>query len=208
MVAISLGLAGLVVWVVAVVLLGLWVRRVPTKETGERASRVSHSLFFLCLGAPVMVALVTPGLRQLDAVTGLQPLPYRTAAIVVGVILAVPGLYYFGGSNKALRALGSGANAFRLTQRVVGRDVYQQTRNPMSFGYYLLCLAIALLSGSTTLLIYVAAGIIPGHIFFLKFFEERELALRFGPSYEEYKRRVPFLFPRLGGNTGTPAAQG
>jgi len=40
-------------------------------------------------------------------------------------------------------------------------------------------------------------GIIPAHILFLKFFEELELELRFGSSYLEYKRRVPFLIPRL-----------
>jgi protein-S-isoprenylcysteine O-methyltransferase Ste14 len=27
--------------------------------------------------------------------------------------------------------------------------------------------------------------------------EERELAERFGPAYEEYRRRVPAIFPRL-----------
>jgi len=31
----------------------------------------------------------------------------------------------------------------------------------------------------------------------LKFFEELELELRFGSSYLEYKRRVPFLIPRF-----------
>jgi protein-S-isoprenylcysteine O-methyltransferase Ste14 len=29
-------------------------------------------------------------------------------------------------------------------------------------------------------------------------FEEAELALRLGPSYLDYKRRTPFLLPRLG----------
>jgi len=32
----------------------------------------------------------------------------------------------------------------------------------------------------------------------LLYFEELELSLRLGPSYLEYKRRVPFLLPRLG----------
>lgn len=191
--------AALVAFVAGVGVLGLWVRRSPTRSTGEQASRIAHFLFFACLGAPVTVALFTPGLTHLDQLAGLDPLPYRTASIALGVVLAIPGLYFFGGSNKALRALGSGANAFRLTQRVVGKDVYRLTRNPMSFGYYLLCLAIALLSGSTTLTLYVALGIVPAHIFFLKYFEERELALRFGPSYAEYKRDVPFLIPALRG---------
>lgn len=199
MLTLYLAVAALVTFVAGVGILGIWVRRRPARSTGEKASRVAHFLFFACLGAPVMVALFTPGLTHLDELAGLDPLPYRTAGVALGVVLAIPGLYFFAGSNKALRARGRGANAFRLTQRVVGKDVYRMTRNPMSFGYYLLCLAIALLSGSTTLTLYVALGIVPAHIFFLKYFEERELALRFGSSYEEYKRSVPFLIPALGG---------
>lgn len=34
-------------------------------------------------------------------------------------------------------------------------------------------------------------------IFFLKFFEELELELRFGESYKQYKQKVPFLIPKL-----------
>ncbi len=41
------------------------------------------------------------------------------------------------------------------------------------------------------------SGTIPAHTFFLKFFEEAELELRFGESYKQYKRRVPFLIPRV-----------
>jgi len=40
-------------------------------------------------------------------------------------------------------------------------------------------------------------GIIPAHVFFLKFFEELELELRFDESYKQYKQKVPFLIPKL-----------
>jgi protein-S-isoprenylcysteine O-methyltransferase Ste14 len=207
MFTIYFAIAALVAFVAGVGMLGFWVRVSPTRAVGERASRIAHVLFFAGLGAPFMVALVSPGVTQLDALLGLDPPPMRTAGIVLGVLLTIPGLYFFTGSNKALRALGTGANAFRLTQRVVGADVYRMTRNPMSFGYYLLCLAIGLFAGSTSLTLYVIFGIIPAHIFFLKYFEERELALRFGPSYEQYKRTVPFLAPHIRRRGGATAAQ-
>lgn len=197
MLAVYLGLTGLLSFVSGVVVLGLWVRWRPTRKVAEQASRVGHFLFFACLGTPFLVAVVAPGLAGLDAVTGVRPLPWRWLWFAAGLVIALPGLYFFAGSNKALRARGSGANAFRLTLRVVGLDVYEMTRNPMSFGYYLLCLAIGLMSGSTTLTAYVALGIVPAHLFFLKFFEERELSLRFGESYRDYTQRVPFLLPRL-----------
>ncbi len=39
-------------------------------------------------------------------------------------------------------------------------------------------------------------AIIPAHLLFLLYFEELEL--RLGQSYVDYKRRVPFLIPKLG----------
>ena len=129
MLTLYLAVAALIAFVAGVGILGLWVRRSPARSTGEQASRIAHFLFFTCLGVPVLVALFTPGLTRLDALAGLDPLPYRTACLVLGVALAIPGLYFFSGSNK--------------------------------------------------------------------YFEERLLALRFGPSYEEYKRDVPFLIPAL-----------
>ena|SRR3990172_3876957 len=116
---------------------------------------------------------------------------------IAGILLALPGLYFLGISNKLLRSLGSGANAFRLTKRIVEKDVYQYTRNPMSLGYYLFALSVGFISGSTLLTLYILFGLIPAHVSFLKFFEELELELRFGESYKQYKEKVPFLIPKF-----------
>ena len=66
----------------------------------------------------------------------------------------------------------------------------------MSLGYYLFLLSMGFVSGSTLFTLGVLLGIIPAHILFLKFFEELELELRFGASYLEYKKSVPFLIPK------------
>lgn len=198
MVVLYLGLVGLGVFTAAAAVLGLRLRREPSRELAERLSRVMHGLFFAGLGGPFLVSIFYPGIPQLDGLVGLEPLPMRGVFIALGVIIAIPGLYLFGSSNRLLRSLGSGANAFRLTRLVVAQDVFRHTRNPMSLGYYLLCLSIGFLTGSTLLTLYVLLGVIPAHLFFLKFFEERELALRFGDSYEQYRRSVPFLIPRIG----------
>ncbi len=197
MIALYLGLLGLFAFLMGVGILGVWLRGHPSKENAEKSSRVMHFLFFAGLGAPIVVAFFSPGLRHLDNLVGLNPLPFQPLFLVVGILVALPGLYLMGASNTSLRALGSGANAFRLTRRVVANDVYQYTRNPMSLGYYLIGLSIAFLSGSTLLTLYVVFGIIPAHLFFLKFFEELELQLRFSESYMLYKQKVPFLFPRI-----------
>jgi len=198
MLALSLGAAGWLAFVLGTLLLGLALRRRPSRERAERYSRAMHLLFFLGLGAPFLVAAVSPGLTRLDALVGLPPLPAPALRWAAGGLLALAGLYLLGVSNRLLRAGGDGANAFRLTRRVVATDVYAWARNPMSLGYYLACVGLALLLGSTLLLGYVVLGVIPAHLFFLTFFEERELALRFGPGYEAYRAAVPFLLPAPG----------
>lgn len=197
MVTIYLAFLGLLAFFVGVVISGIWLRKHPSKEVAEKSSRIVHFLFFAGLGVPIWVGFFYPGLRHLDSLIGLNPLPQQPLFLAAGILLALPGLYLMGASNKSLRALGSGANAFRLTQRIVARDVYQYTRNPMSLGYYLIGLSIGFISGSTLLTLYVILGIIPAHLFALKYFEELELKLRFGDSYQQYKRLVPFLFPKL-----------
>ncbi|NTW03761.1 MAG: isoprenylcysteine carboxylmethyltransferase family protein [Oscillochloris sp.] len=193
------GVLGVLAFVLGTVILGLWLRKYPSKANADQASRIMHFLFFAGLGAPFLIVMVYPGLTRLDALVGVAPLPWRPLCIAAGVIIAVPGLYLLGVSNKLLRALGSGANAFRLTKQVVEQDVYRYTRNPMSLGYYLGALALSLLIGSTVLTLYVLIGLIPAHLFFLTFFEERELALRLGEPYRQYKQAVPFLIPKIPG---------
>ncbi len=190
-------LVGLLFFAVGVGVLGGWLRRHPSKDNAEKSSRVMHFLFFAGLGIPLFIGAFYPGFTHFDELAGLRPLPWRTFFLVLGIILAIPGLYFLAITNKLLRALGSGANAFRLTKRIVAEDVYKHTRNPMSLGYYLFSLAVGLCSGSTFITLIVLLGFIPAHIFFLKFFEELELELRFGESYLEYKKSVPFVIPNF-----------
>jgi protein-S-isoprenylcysteine O-methyltransferase Ste14 len=189
---------GSVVMAIGAVILGTWLRKNPSKENAEKSSRVMHLLFFAGQIAPAMVGLFYPGFRHLDELVGLQPLPWKTLFLILGIILAIPGFYFLGVTNRLLRSLGSGTNAFILTKRVVNDDVYRRTRNPMSLGFYLLALGTAFITGSTFATLAVALAVIPAHMFFLKYFEEKELELRFGDSYLEYKKTVPFLLPKLG----------
>ena len=197
MVVLYLGLLGFLAFIMGVGILGLWLRRHPSKVIAEKSSRNVHFLFFAGLGTPILISIFYPGLTHLDELIGLDPLPLKPFFLIIGIILAIPGLYFLGISNKSLRALGSGANAFRLTKRIVEKDIYKYTRNPMSLGYYLFSLSVGLMSGSTLFTLSVLLGIIPAHVFFLKFFEELELELRFGESYKQYKQKVPFLIPKL-----------
>ena len=68
----------------------------------------------------------------------------------------------------------------------------------MSLGFYMVCVGLGLAVGSTAVTVGSLAIIVPVHMFNLRYFEERELARRFGQPYLDYKARTPFLLPRLG----------
>jgi len=197
MFVLYLGLTGILAFATGAGILGIWLRKNPSKDNAEKSSRVMHFLFFAGVIAPGSIMLFYPGLTHLDELVGMEPLPLKPLFLVAGILLGIPGLYFLGISNKLLRALGSGANAFRLTKQIVETDVYQRTRNPMSFGYYLGALALGFVSGSRLLTLVIIFGVIPAHLFFLKYFEELELELRFGKPYTEYKQKVPFLIPKI-----------
>jgi protein-S-isoprenylcysteine O-methyltransferase Ste14 len=195
-VTLILGLLGTLAFVTGVAVLGSRLRKHPSQANAEKSSRIMHALFFGGLVGPTLVMVIYPGLTHLDELISLNPLPWRPFFRIASILLAMPGLVLFGLSNKSLRNLGSGANAFLLTRRIVEKNVYRYTRNPMSLGYYLVSLGVAFISGSTLATLGVLFGLIPAHLFFLKYFEEVELGLRFGGSYERYRRKVPFLIPR------------
>ncbi len=190
-------LGGIVVFTVVTIVLGITLRQRPEKTFAERTSRVSHLLYWLCLVVPGVLGFFRPGLTHFDQLLGIPSLPYRAAAAVVGALLLLPGVYFSIVSNAALNKLGHGAAAFKLTKVVVQSAAYEKTRNPMSLGYYLAAAGIGLLAGSTYLTGAAVFLLIPAHAFNLKYFEERELELRYGQSYREYKQRVPFLIPRF-----------
>ena len=149
-----------------------------------------------------MLGVFYPGLTSFDGVTGLAPLPYRPLAFIVGALMLGPGLYITAASSKALMYHGKGYRAFRLTKNLVEEGMYSRLRNPMALGFYLTCIGVGLMVGSTYVTLASALLVVPAHIFYLLYFEELELTFRFGPRYLRYKERVSFIIPALFGSKG------
>ena len=197
MVMIHAQLVGALSFLIVTVIIGFAIRRTPTREAAHRLSRVSHAFFWGGMVAPELLGALWPGLTRFDALLGLPPLPGNWVRWLVGVPLLLVGALFTSASMGALRRLGSGLMAFKLTKRVVDEQVYQRVRNPMSLGVYLQFVGVSLLVGSSYLLLATILVYIPVHAFNLLYFEELELSARHGPSYDEYRQKVPFLIPRL-----------
>lgn len=159
--------------------------------------RVSHGLFWVALVLPAAVGFFHPGFERYDAALGLRGLPYRSLWFAVGVVSMTMGIGLMALSNRSLVKTGRGAASFALTERLVTDGIYGRTRNPMSLGLYLAAVGTGLLAGSLAATLGALLVVVPAHVFNLRHFEEHELGIRYGDSYREYKKRVPFLLPRF-----------
>ena len=108
------------------------------------------------------------------------------------ILSAIVGLSGIGGlANRKVGPIRLMAKKF------IKRGIRRYMRNPMSLGGYLFLVGYAIAFSSFYLLFASLIGIIPAHIFYLKIYEEKELELKFGEEYLEYKKEVPFLLPRI-----------
>lgn len=186
---------GVLVFLAGSIWLGKVVRGGADGTLAENASRISHLLFWGALVLPGAIGLFHPGIGAYDGLLGLRSIPEHPIRLVAGVALLVAGVLLMAASNRFLITRGKGAPAFLLTEHLVGDGPYGRVRNPMSLGFYAACAGIGVTAGSLTVTLAVLLIVMPIHIFNLKYFEERELELRYGDTYLHYKSRVPFLIP-------------
>lgn len=158
---------------------------------------MGHFLIYACLVFPAAFGIFYPGLGRFDEIIGIGPLPFRFLTLPFGYILILSGLILMYAANVGLTRRGQGAAAFKLTKKLVVSGIHRRIRNPMSLGFYLTCLGISMAAGSTYCILGTFFVLVPAHLFYLKYFEERELEIRFGETYIAYKRNVPFMLPKM-----------
>jgi protein-S-isoprenylcysteine O-methyltransferase Ste14 len=148
---------------------------------------------------PFMVTIVIPAwLARRNAVSvgvaGSVPLLLLQ---VVGVGVLGIGLVLFASSLRRFATEGEGTLApWDPPRRLVVRGPYRYVRNPMISGVILILFGEALLLLSRAHFMW-ALTFLAINAVYIPLFEEPQLAGRFGEEYEEYRRNVPRLFPRL-----------
>ena len=73
---------------------------------------------------------------------------------------------------------------------------YRYVRNPMLLGVFFLLLFESILFSSVPLFCWFVLFFV-GNIIYFKNFEEKELIIRFGNDYEDYKKNVSMLIPKF-----------
>lgn len=157
------------------------------------------TLLAMGIAAPVAFWFVC---TALDSALGMEPvipkpvsLILAAAAILVGVFWATWAYSYlvFVGKGVPLEVFG---RALHPTRYLVTAGPYAYTRNPMMLGAFFALLGVACMARSLSGLILVPI-IAALFLVYAAHFEEPHLVRRFGADYEEYRRNVRSLIPRL-----------
>jgi protein-S-isoprenylcysteine O-methyltransferase Ste14 len=154
------------------------------------------ALFFLGLLSMAILAL---GIDRVCANWGRIRLGWLNQ--LLGPALTVGGFALVGWSVRVQYVLGKGTPAPKVaTQRLVTQGPYAYSRNPMTLGALWMYLGIGAWMGSGVVMLLTVI-VFSALLTFIYFHETRELTERFGGEYLAYKKRTPFLFPRLYGRS-------
>jgi len=181
-------IVGAVVLVFPVAWLGrILLDRDPTPPSAEWLTTLIHALVMILFGSAIVRALAT-----YESWRGWTiPIP-RALGLVLAVITGAAALLSV--LNLALRGLGA-PFAIALSRRLASDWMYSWTRNPMVVGTLAFLVSLALWMQSALFLVWACFLVSPALLFFVRVFEERELAIRFGDAYLAYKARTPMLIP-------------
>jgi protein-S-isoprenylcysteine O-methyltransferase Ste14 len=160
----------------------------PNTQIAAWTTTGVHLFLLLLLGMAIIEAVKTyPGWYgwKLPIPTGIC----LGLAIITGTIAVLSVL------NLALKGLGA-PFALALTQKLSIDWLYAWTRNPMVFSTLLFFVALGIWLQSALFVVWVLGLVTPAWLAFVKVYEEKELEIRFGKSYLEYKAKTPLLFPR------------
>lgn len=162
--------------------------RCPNAQRAKRTTVWVHYGMMLVLGVGIFSAL-----QQVSAMPGYRfPFPHTISA---GLLLSTGILTLFSVANLAVRGIGA-PFALKLSTRLASDWMYSRTRNPMLLCTLALLFSAGLWFRSIWFMVWLALLIDPVWIYFVRVYEERELEIRFGDSYREYRARTPFLWPR------------
>ena len=152
-----------------------------------------EAIFFMIIFPFVLIALG----ESLDQWLQWSPILYKAINLILGWLLIVAGWLFSMWSIYTQFTIGRGTPVpLMATQKLIVQPPYTYCRNPMSLGAIVMYLGVAILFGSigAGVLVLLGTGLL---LTYIKRIEEKEMEIRFGQEYLEYKQRTPFLIPRF-----------
>jgi protein-S-isoprenylcysteine O-methyltransferase Ste14 len=150
-----------------------------------------HFVLGFTFGVPIVRAVTT----YQEWSGWVLPVPSKIGLVLV-IITGAAFLLVV--ANLALKGLGA-PFAIALSKKLAMDWFYAWTRNPMVLAALALLTSLGIWFQSALFVLWALIVFTPALLFFVKVYEERELEIRFGASYLEYKSKTPMLFPRKPG---------
>jgi protein-S-isoprenylcysteine O-methyltransferase Ste14 len=169
-------------------------------KSGEKQFSTRYKIFTLAWGITLFIVLLPFLLTYLSSIfSGYLAIDWPRKMEIIVTIFTVPlGLLFIFWTLVLQVKIGQGTPAPMVPpKKLIITGPFKLCRNPMQLGVLFYYLGIGAYFSSLT------AGIIGVSIYFLfsipyhKLIEEKELELRFGKDYINYKKTTPFLFPKL-----------
>ncbi len=168
----------------------------PTIDRAEWVTTFVHYLVGIFFGSAIIAAvnfgLNAPNELLWDLPGWLSPL---LPVFGLGIMVIGGGMLLYAVLNLMVKGLGA-PFAAALTRLVVTDWMYAWTRNPMILSALAFLIGLGLWLHSGLFLIWVLAVVSPALLVFLTIYEERELEIRFGQAYLDYKAKTPRFLPR------------
>jgi protein-S-isoprenylcysteine O-methyltransferase Ste14 len=170
-----------------------WIFRTATGNEKRRRQLTPVIVFMFTL----YVALFIVAAVFTDKWLNLPSIVFLPWTMIAGLVLLIPGsiLYIWTGIDF-VKSRGTPAPV-NPPVTLISSGLYAYSRNPMVTGIYLCYFGLGFLIGSISLVVfYTPLFIIFMHYYLIKV-EEKELELKFGQDYLDYKKRVARYLPAL-----------
>jgi protein-S-isoprenylcysteine O-methyltransferase Ste14 len=183
----------------------------PTRQQKSLWDRAAVSLWHLTTGpqkrrltwTPV-AAVIFFGIMTgfiflalwLDRLAGL-PRFGGSWSLIVSIALFAAGLFVVGWTLFQFVKNHGTPVPVSPPQKLIISGLYAYVRNPMALGVFLLLEGTGFLLGSIFTIVIFAPLPVIIYGLLIKAVEEKELEMRFGEEYRQYKKRVPMFFPRF-----------
>lgn len=133
----------------------------------------------------------------LDRQFALPSFAFGIITIVLGCGFVVAGILFAWWAIYVQFTIGRGTPApIMATQQLIIQKPYNYCRNPMALGTIVAGLGLAIFIGSISAVVLVLTLAVL-LLIYIKFLEEKEMELRFGEAYREYRKQTPFIIPHF-----------
>jgi protein-S-isoprenylcysteine O-methyltransferase Ste14 len=190
----------------------LWVFADADEANVRWRLKMPHEVFYAVASGPlrrrrlltpvgltlftVLVLAVIFGSVSTDRALDLPPLLPEQPGSLIGALLLAVGVFVWVWCTLLFEKAKGTPIAFNPPQELVVAGPYAYVRNPMVTGVLAFMFGIGFLLHSCSMVFLWTPVLAVLNALELKLVEEPHLLLLFGPSYAEYRRRVPMFFPR------------